>query len=78
MTLTIPAVYVYHGELSGRPVVYVQDVALVVAGHLEKMAAKYPADVFPDSSTTPDAYAGTALRLVLTREAKRLRMEATL
>lgn len=47
----------------------------LIAAHLEQMAARYPADVFRGTETT-DGIAGTALRVVLVREAARLIEEA--
>lgn len=47
----------------------------IIAAHLERMAEYYPASVFAEEGHAPDAIAGTALRTVLTAEAKRLREE---
>lgn len=48
-------------------------VADVVAYILENLALMYPADVFPPDSDSRDAIAGTALRTVLTAQARRWR-----
>lgn len=41
-----------------------------VAEALEDLAARYPADIFPDDGTSRDAISGSALRTVLTAQAK--------
>jgi hypothetical protein len=41
-----------------------------VAEALEELAGRYPADVFPAGSDSRDAISGTALRTVLTAQAK--------
>lgn len=46
-----------------------------VATALERLAACYPADVFPPDSPSRDAASGTALRLVLTAQAAMYRGE---
>lgn len=48
---------------------------VLIAAHLQQMADRYPAEVFTEEGHAPDAVAGTALRLVLTREADRLLRE---
>jgi len=47
--------------------------AALLADHFDQVAARYPAEVFSPDGTSPDAIAGTAIRVVLTQEAKRLR-----
>jgi len=44
--------------------------AAAVAGELRRLAAYYPAEVFPEGGTSRDAIAGTALRTVLTANAQ--------
>lgn len=45
--------------------------AAVAAAAFEGLAACYPAAVFPETGTSRDAVSGTALRMVLTAQAKR-------
>ena len=42
----------------------------IVAKALEDLAAHYPADIFTEDGTSRDAIAGTALRTVLTAQAR--------
>lgn len=46
-----------------------------VADAFDRLAACYPADVFPPDSTSRDAVSGTALRVVLTAQAALYRGE---
>lgn len=75
-TVDIHEDFVTWGAPDGCQVVDVADVRLIVANHLEYMAARYPAEIFGDEGKTSDSIAGTALRIVLTNEALRLRGEA--
>ena len=45
-------------------------VARAVADELDRLAARYPGDVFLDDGTSRDAISGTALRTVLTAQAR--------
>lgn len=73
-TVVVPSRLVFRDE-SDSEVVYLSDIAMIVALHLENMAERYPTEIFGAVGATYDGVAGTALRVVLTQEAKRLRGE---
>lgn len=49
----------------------------VISAAFEGLAAHYPAAVFPETGTSRDAISGTALRTVLTAQARLYRTEVT-